>query len=281
MFKGLAGLLSLNCYAERLALRLQRMGNPRYRHGFDLRLHHDWVRGPGRWKRPRRVFVCSMSDLFHEAVPDEFLGAVFWHMERNDQHTYQILTKRPLRMFRFVSDRYGGCRPQSGIWLGVSVENQVRADERIPVLLATPGAVRFVSVEPQLEAVDLTAWMPHFSAEKRPALVGGYGNRRVVRCDKCGARVADVDPARSRDVMYAVHLVREAQEAHQSGCAGLSWVICGGESGPERRPFDKAWARSLRDQCQRAGVPFMFKQGSAYRPGQDRELDGRTWDEMP
>lgn len=206
-----------NCYAERLALRLQAMGNPRYRNGFAVTMHRDLLTLPLRWRNPKRIFVNSMSDLFHEAVPEDFIRQVFDVMARADWHVFQILTKR--------SERLAALAPRlpwsPNIWQGVSVES-VRYTTRIDHLRTVPAAVRFLSIEPLLGPIpDLP--------------------------------LDDID-----------------------------WVIVGGESGPGRRPMVAAWAREIRDQCLRAGVPFFFKQWGGRTPkAAGRVLDRRTWDEMP
>lgn len=189
-----------------------------------VRLNEGWLDEPLRWRGRKMIFVCAHGDLFHESVPDDWIDRVFAVMALCPQHTFQVLTKRAGRMrdyftqddgfgrwgyiehrakqmFRIPRGKtlapYGG-RNLPNVWLGVSVEDQRRADERIPDRLATPAAVRFVSAEPLLGPVKLPA--------------------------------------------------------------GLGWVIVGGESGPGARPMHPDWARSLRDQCAAAGVPFFFKQ---------------------
>jgi len=206
-----------HCYAERLAVRLQAMGNPRYRHAFDVTLHPDQIELPLRWRRPRRIFVNSMSDLYHEAVPDEYIQRVFDVMVRAEQHVFQVLTKRSERLPEIA--RRLPWPPN--VWQGVSVEN---ADyvARIADLRQVPAAVRFLSVEPLLGAIP-----------KLPL-------------------------------------------------DGIHWVICGGESGHERRELSPEWARLIRNQCVRMGVPFFFKQwGGRTSKSGGRVLDGRTWDQMP
>lgn len=206
-----------NCYAERLALRLRAMGNPRYHDGFAVTLHRDLLTLPLRWRHPKRIFVNSMSDLFHEAVPEDFIRQVFDVMARADWHVFQILTKRSERLASLVPR----LRWAPNIWQGVSIES-ARYTTRIDYLRTVPAAVRFLSIEP---------------------LLGPISNLPL----------DDID-----------------------------WVIVGGESGPGRRPMAAAWAREIRDQCVRAGVPFFFKQWGGRTPkAAGRVLDRRTWDEMP
>lgn len=252
------------CYAERLAFRLAAMGQAEYR-GLTHRLPDGKVRWTGKvvclperleqplkWRKPVRIFVNSMSDLFHEDVPDEFIAQVFAVMTLADRHTFQVLTKRPERMARLVgTDRFidmlldaaepfweaaghdGEVEmwnpwlienwPMRNLWLGVSVEDQRAADERIPLLLQTPAAVRFLSCEPLLGPIELSD-------------VTGWGDAAVRFLGK-----------------------------RNLGPDAISWVIAGGESGPNYRPMDLAWIRSLRDQCKAAGVPFFAKQNSGPR----------------
>lgn len=220
----------------------------------DVMCHEDRLDQPLRWKRPRRIFVNSMSDLFHEDVPDGFIAQVFAVMAAASQHTFQVLTKRPERMKRLVSSgpdaitvewdilaerRYGhdcGRYPLPNVHLGVSVEDQATADERIPLLLDTPAALRFVSYEPALAGVDLDRWVFNRRKSIRHAMYGPMA---------CNEEQADaiVDPV-------------------------LDWIIVGGESGPKARPFDLAWARQTVKQCRAAGVPVFVKQLGA-RPVDD------------
>ena len=222
-----------HCYAEAVAERWR--GQPAFPVGFDLQLRPWKLKDPIGWKKPRRIFVNSMSDLFHPRIPDSYIVDVWATMLAAPQHTYQILTKRPHRMaykikeLRLTLRRY--------IWLGTSVESQKWADNRIPALLSIfwdrgIPSQRFISAEPLLGPVNLWRWQPT--------------NGRA----------------------YGLH-------------PPISWCIVGGESGVGRRPFDPDWARDLRDQCQESGAAFYFKQGGAMKPGQDRVLDGRTWDEYP
>ncbi len=216
---------------------------------------------PLSWRRPRMIFVNSTSDLFHESVPDEVIDRIFAVMALCPQHTFQVLTKRAKRMREYFAARVSGDpwaeaadyvadamdqeehpsvleprhMPLPNVWLGVSVEDQTRADERIPELLATPAAVHFISAEPLLGPIDLTTLCP-----------GWYF----------------VDALKGLKYHDAPEGVPSATES----CAKLDWVIVGGESGDGARPMHPAWARSLRDQCAAAGVPFFFKQWGEWAP---------------
>jgi protein gp37 len=215
-----------HCYALTLAKRLKAMGVNKYQAdgdpltsgpGFRLSTHADTLAIPLGWKQPRLVFVNSMSDLFHPAVPLTFIRSVFDVMRNTPRHTYQVLTKRSRRL----STDAPKLDWPSNVWMGVSVESS-RYVFRIDHLRAVPAAIRFVSAEP---------------------LLGPLG---------------------------AIDL------------AGVDWVIAGGESGPGARPMDIAWGRELRDQCAGSGVKFFFKQWGGRTPKLGgRELDGRTWDDMP
>ena len=175
-----------NCYAERDWARLSKNPKSPYfgRVFTDVRCHPERLDQPLRWKRPRRIFVNSMSDLFHEDVPFEFIAKVFDVMERCPQHSFQVLTKRADRMADFVANIGGGRAAPA--WLGVSVENQAAADERIPILLQTPAAVRFVSVEPMLDAVRLDpAWLRTYrgSSTLNWVIVGGESGPHARACN--------------------------------------------------------------------------------------------------
>lgn len=241
-----------NCYAERFNIR---KGGPEYVVGADtLRLDEKVLAKPLHWKKPRMVFVCSMTDLFHEDVPFKWIADVFTVMGMSTQHTYQILTKRPQRLREFYEWNYPGgvyakdwLESWPNVWLGVSVENQQAADERIPLLLEVPAAVRFLSIEPLLGPVDL---------------------------DRVGNAVFDRKRA-IRDVMREPLALNEEQADHAIGHPKIHWAICGGESGCKARPMHPDWARSLRDQCRDAGVPFHFKQWGEWTP--HTLMDGRLW----
>ena len=244
-----------NCYAERMSKRLAgRCGYPKD-NPFQVVYHSDKIDDPLRWRKPSRIFVCSMGDLFHEDVPEQMIGQVWNHMRLAPWHIYMILTKRPGRMKDFfirITNTFPNEYPAPYIWLGVTAENQQRADERIPILLQTPAAVRFVSVEPTLGPVDLT----NIPWAEDPIIPG----------DKRNALHEIWDPA------FPVRLTRHK----------LDWVICGTESGPKRRPAQIEWIRSVKNQCVSAGVPFFLKQMEVEgKLVKMPELDGREWNEFP
>jgi protein gp37 len=206
-----------HCYAERMAKRLKAMGQARYGNGFKLTLQPDVLEVPLRWRRPRMIFVNSMSDLFHKDVPAEFIAQCFAVMQRASHHTFQVLTKRPER----AAELAGSLPWPKNIWMGASVEN---ADyvHRIRWLVRIPAAVRFLSLEPLLGPIP-----------------------RLPLSD-------------------------------------IHWVIVGGESGPDARAMDSRWVFQIRDRCAEKNVPFFFKQwGGVRKCVTGRELEGRTWDEMP
>lgn len=248
-----------NCYAEKMSKRLAAMGQEKYqgimtdggRFNGRVRTHKAELRRPLSWKKPRKVFVNSMSDLFHEDVPFWFIDQVFAMMALTPQHTYQILTKRPDRMAKYLNrgdvvndiirsqvdfsgkhphwssdavtlcirvDHHGNW-PLPNVWLGTSVENQAAAEERIPHLLKCPAAVRFLSCEPLLGKVDFGLIPEEDEDERR----------------------------------FASQIL-----------SGIHWVIAGGESGPNARPMQPDWVRHLWEQCKVAGVPFFFKQWGEY-----------------
>ncbi len=226
-----------NCYAERMAKRLAAIakstrdkgGNPgrganyeqvvnqRGRWNGKVFLDHDAVEDPLSWRLPRTVFVNSMSDLFHEDVPLDFIKRVFEVMNACPQHVFQVLTKRPE-----ITAEYAACLEWSdNIWMGASVEDS-KVTWRVHELRKVPAAVRFLSVEPLLGPIP------------------------------------------------------------QLPVKDIQWVIVGGESGPGARPMQGSWVRQIRDRCERYDVPFFFKQwGGVNKKTAGRELDGRTWDDIP
>ena len=157
-----------NCYAEKMANRLKAMGVKGYENGFAVTLHPEKLREPLERKKPTMYFVCSMGDLFHEDVPFDYIDQIFSTMVLCPQHTFQVLTKRPDRMKKYLEDEdrkfldiagKNSCvYPLPNVWLGVTAENQEQADKRIPILLDTPAAVRFVSIEPMLGESCIVKW---------------------------------------------------------------------------------------------------------------------------
>jgi len=230
-----------NCYAKRMANRLRgRCGYPRI-NPFGVTVHMDKIPQPLKWKKPRKIFVCSMGDLFHEDVPFEWIDDVFFVMAQCQQHVFQILTKRPSRMLEWtktISSRrpiggHGVCTggspfcmgeyckthdddvgycgspwPLPNIWLGVTAENQRLANERIPILLDIPAVVRFVSCEPLLGSIKLSSYLKD----------------------------------------------------------GIDWVIVGGETGPKARKMVMAWSDDISYQCSTSNVPFFFKHYGSHTP---------------
>lgn len=264
-----------NCYAEKMAWRLKNMGIPAYQNvvtdnGWTGKLatNRSQLGKLQRWKKPRRVFMCSMSDIFHEKADSRWIDDILDSCIASPQHTYIFLTKRPQNIEKIFPVCTGKQLDflATKAWIGVTVENQQRADERIPILLQIPAAVRFVSIEPYLEYIDLENI--DYGAPyplKMAALSGYFANHNHMKLD---------------------------------------WVICGGETGPRARPMHPDWVRSLRDQCVESGTPFFFKswgewglnwlnddegnkiEGSEFidhmgKKNAGRILDGQTWDQFP
>lgn len=244
-----------NCYAKRMARRLAgRYGYPEQPNHFDVTLHGDRLEQPLKWKKPRAIFVCSMSDLFHEDIEWIDIADVWDVMSRAKQHIFMVLTKRPRRMNEFLwdfwlqSDYYCGSGSiPSNIWLGVTAENQKRADERIPLLLQIPATTKFVSIEPCLSPIDLCnisldSWTRYNALEGCGVTSRGVGGQSYPN----------------------VHGNK------------LDWVVVGTETGPGARSMHLNWARRVRDQCVEFGTPFFYKRGET-----GRLLDGRLWEQYP
>ena len=274
-----------NCYAMKMANRIQHLkpdpNSPYYGSTKVVNGKAVWtgklamasdatLLKPLHWKKPRRIFVNSMSDLFHDDVPDEWIDKVFAVMALCPLHTFQIFTKRSKRMREYMdegfdnrSDKIGhqmrliaDNKLQSGIidlplpnvWLGVSCEDQTRADERIPDLLATPAAVRFVSAEPLLGPIDFL--MLHYDGTVNiDALSGSHG--------------------------LTVPLKGRGPK--------LDWIIAGSESGNCVRPAKEEWFRSIKDQAVSRGTAFFLKQYATASGNKIHlpELDGKTWQQYP
>lgn len=315
-----------NCYAARLAAtrlkdhpsrkglaRIAADGTAKFTG--EVRFNQQWLDQPLRWRKPRRIFVCAHGDLFHENVPDEWIDRVFAVMALAEHHIFQILTKRPARMREYIAaDRMGyiegfakrilrersgkpdkpvlvgrtlaGTWPWPHVWLGVSAEDQATADQRIPILLDTPAAKRFVSLEPLLGPIDLTE--------------------------------IPVPEEDDRADGWTFNCLTTGEDYHQTAAMGnrnsdgpwrdhkIDWVIAGGESGDGARPMHPDWPRKIRDDCAAAGVPFFFKQNGEWvsvsevagagphhrfpsgatvrrigKAAAGRTIDGRTHDEFP
>jgi protein gp37 len=243
-----------HCYAEGVAKRF--WGDRKFS---DVQFHPERLEQPLKWKKPRMVFVNSMSDLFHESVKFDDILKIFMVMREAKQHTFQVLTKRPDRMLTFMRDWYPHAEalanmslkqmePPSNVHLGVTVENQKAADERIPPLLQTPAFVRFLSCEPLLESVNIGSWLHLPPCPQHPnEMDAGWGH---LPCD-----------------------CRPYIEKHVAdGKLGkIDWVIVGGESGHGARPCDIEWIRSIVQQCKTAKVPVFVKQLGSY-PVENRVL---------
>ena len=295
-----------NCYAMRMAARLaHNPQTPQYAGTIQMtRAGAVWtgklarapeyaLLAPLRRNKPTMYFVNSMSDLFHENVPDEWIDRVFAVMALCPQHTFQVLTKRAERMREYLT--FGGgdgkrdvrnriafnavihvmnrwhqrwieegidgphrsraiaaCTawPLPNVWLGVSTEDQARSNERIPDLLATPAAVRFVSAEPLLGPIDLNKVAAPEKVEDQD-----WGFDALAKGDTYYQRI-------ERELDPPIYDVGDGPYRDSA----LDWVIAGGESGPNARPMHPDWARSLRDQCAAADVPFFFKQWGEWAP---------------
>ena len=262
-----------HCYAIRTARRMAANPNPLVSQAYAgteaggewtgrVNLLANRLDQPLRWRKPRRIFVNAQSDLFHKDVPDEFIVRVFAVMARTPHHTYQVLTKRHGRMRSLLSsgdfaDRVGWASmtsvpwPLPNLWPGVSVEDQQTADLRIPALLDTPAAVRWISAEPLLGPVDLRDYVYRWHEYDGDTCDWGHCNR---------AAVAVRRDFMHEDPRYVKML--PVCELHR----GLDWVVVGGESGPGARPMHPDWARSLRGQCASTGVPYFFKQWGEWAP---------------
>ena len=276
-----------NCYAMRLAgtrlkhhpsrkdLTILRGGNPVW--NGDVRFNEHWLDQPLKWSKPRMIFVCAHGDLFHEAVPFEWIDQVFAVMALCPQHTFQVLTKRPLRALEYFGMRekwndptaqarvskllenpvagedeknYWNERsdevaanakrwPLPNVWIGVSIEHQQAAHDRIGPLMMIPAEKRFLSMEPLLEEVDLE--------DIRPVQEFSYQDR-------------DPFPLQGFAVRAAARHYADSENADRVYMPKLNWVIVGGESGQKHRTFDPNWARLIRDQCRRNDIPFFMKQ---------------------
>lgn len=280
-----------HCYAERMAKRLAgRNGYPPAPDQFKVTLHPEKLDEPFHWKKPARVFVDSMSDLFHPDVPFEFVSQIFWAMINNAQHhTFMILTKRPSRMLEFINsyklDEYGNWDaefscfrwniwPLPNVWLGISIEDQKTANERIPLLSQMPAAVRFLSCEPLLNRIDLI-WGMGKPDDDDWDLVNEIQDANDDQepeefVEECEAELDWINYGNDL-VVNPEHREWESWRLWRARLAKferlVNWVIVGGESGPGARPMHIDWVRDIRDQCTRAKVPFFFKGWGEWAPG--------------
>jgi len=262
-----------HCYAKEMHRRLRAMGQPKYQHDFsEVRCHPEELEKPLKWRKPRRVFVNSMSDLFIEGVPSSFIDKVLSIMALTPQHTYQVLTKRPARANEYfenhksleaalegeanaewlhgflgwdkfhevvnqVSDYFrslANARPN--LWLGVSASTQNDLDDLVPNLLRTPSVVHFLSLEPLVEHVNIVEYLDSI----------------------------------------------EWHTSDEPMDAWLDWVIVGSESGPHRRPCKIEWIESIVEQCQAANVPVFVKQAEIDgKLVKMPKILGKVWDQYP
>jgi len=244
-----------HCYAERMAARLAQNPHAPAAYQSVVQPGRPWtwngktsmvessLETPLHWRKPCRVFVGSMTDLFHPSTPFEWIDKIIDIMSQTPHITYQILTKRPERMHDYIAhNMWLTNAPMEHVWFGVTVENQDQADKRIPVLLDTPAAVRFVSIEPMLGPVDLASYF--------------YQDNVYCGDDTSG--------------------FLDYQE-------GLDWVIVGGETGPGARPMRIQWVLDLQSQCKDSGVPFFFKKwGSAWgKSANNGHISGELCREFP
>jgi protein gp37 len=306
-----------NCYAMKLAgtrhrhlpsrsgLTRQTKAGPVWTG--EVRFNAPTLEQPLHWRRARKIFVCAHGDLFAEGVPDEWIDRVFAVMGLCPQHVFQVLTKRPERMRAYLKsfgqrlgeimaarvphptgeaplwdllDAAAFCRPLPNVWLGVSVEDQKRADERIPVLLDTPAAVRWISAEPLLGPVNIGPWIPTCYECGASCGLRLSGMPDVERCTECGEACGpDTEPVVSEGCPKCAGELEPVcpdcghyMVYQHPDTPNLDWVVVGGESGSGARPMHPDWARCLRDQCAAADVPFHFKQWGAWREAAEGDV---------
>jgi len=291
----------LRNHASRKGLTVQTKAGPVW--NGQVRFNEQWLTQPLAWKKPHGIFVAAHGDLFADGVTDDQLDRIFAVMALTPQHVYYVLTKRPERMRAYLRSEETARRiydivcdmtldmmlqvvliaeprhevhapkgprvrlgtwPLPNVWLGVSVEDQTRADERIPILLDTPAAIRFISAEPLLGPIDLeSAWHGENALESEC-----WGD-----CGWC---------EQGHTPLHNCARGKQSNDALAKGRSGLDWVIAGGESGPSARPSHPDWFRSLRDQCAEADVAFFFKQWGNWAPDTgpmpsgDPIMDGRA-----
>lgn len=286
-----------NCWAEDMAARIIRM-NPNLKKYLDVTENGAWTGNigvdpdeflkPFTWKKPRRIFVCDMGDVFYIHVPFDLIDKLMSVIALLPQHTFLILTKRPGIMKKYfdtdkeklierwadqtyelgvsdnkddtdapacwVNNRLDTEWPMKNLWLGVTCENQNMANYRIPILLHTPASKRFVSYEPALGPIDFT---------------------RITTLEFCGTKV-----------YHSLHGMSYFQDIDDSSsdtpCNKLDWIIMGAESGPKRREMNIEWAETVKNQCERHNIPFFFKQKFIGRKKIEMPiLSGKVYDQIP
>lgn len=275
------------CYAKTFAERWRGVPGHHFEQGFDVRLRPELLDLPLHWRKPRRIFTNSMSDLFHKDVPDEFIAKAFAVMACAPRHTFQVLTKRHARMRSLLSTHafwtrvavecldLGSGWPVAGarfddhrllnVWLGVSAEDQRWAEIRIPALVDTPAAVRWVSAEPLIG--PLSFWPEDHAGHERDDC-GEFGGWTWTCLDCSGPE--DEEPR----IPWKTY--------DRSEGIGIDWLVAGGESGAGARRCDLAWLRLLRDECADAGVPYFCKQlGSVLGKELGAGPKGGDWDHWP
>lgn len=319
-----------NCYIER-SVPFRVAGRRFVKGHIPVQLHENRLNWPLKWKKPKRIFVTSLGDLFHEDVPDEFLDKVFAVMALTPHHTYQVLTKQAERMHAYITgaarqnialEALGMCLeaeftkpkarlgdgvmigeddglavwPLPNVWLGCTVENQTFAHRRLPLLLDTPAAKRFLSCEPLLGPLDLTRIVPPGLEVKHPhdpaisinaftSLVSGMDEylpgRPQINWVIGGGESASRNPERYLVEPCTAVIHQFCDDVAESPSDDPRRPSCGG-TGWRPKPHALDWATSLRDQCVDAGVPFFWKQWGGPKPKSGgRLLDGREWNEMP
>jgi protein gp37 len=285
-----------NCYAETMAGRLQKMGSEKYQAGFKVTCHPHTLREPYKWKKPSRIFVCSMGDLFHEDVPFEFIAKVYAVMASSPRHTFQVLTKRPERMQKFFEWAKSECakevgneeglRVLSNVQHGVTIVNQKEADEKIPILLRIPSAIRFVSIEPMLGGVELDkAWLTGYNSgdesenEREDSLHDGHSRgteNRSERSDmaikstesgQVGRRGEDVEMQTSKSGEQHGKVLSSADDDRREeiSCSGSSVDMVSFERRDTRGYDNKSHKRGLqRQSTDQSGISNVQRTSDAF-----------------
>lgn len=293
-----------NCYAERWSARIAGCSTVTQRYkdvigcnghwNGTVLCHPDVLDKPSRWRKPRRIFVCSMSDLFHPKVPFDFVHRVFGVMAQLPQHQFQVLTKRPE-----VALKYADCLPwPRNIWLGTSVEDVASLKHRLPYLLKCPAAIRWLSIEPLLEEIDLIRnivyineyycarceeWSEGGDEDYCPQCEKNYSQpTKDEKCPHCGESdyeaVCSSCEASGEDGGLSSACCWES-EIMDCIRRKLQWIVVGGENAPEwaSRGVELAWVRNIRDDCQELGIPLFIKQfGTRWARQQDIRGKGRS-----